>query len=103
VSSAVTFELFVRPALLHMQGARDPQRRRLRVRLGETMSKPPGLETFARARLVDSTGDLPVALSSGGQGSHMLTALAAADVLLALPAEPASVQQGAVVEAIPLR
>ena len=103
VSSSVTFELFVRPALLRMQGARDPQRRRLRVRLGETMSKPAGLETFARARLVDSTDDLPLALSSGGQGSHMLSSLAAADVLLALPAEPASVPEGAVVEAIPLR
>ena len=103
VSSSVTFELLVRPALLHMQGARDPQRRRLRVRLGEAMSKPPGLETFARARLVESAGDLPVALSSGGQGSHMLGSLAAADVLLALPAGPASVPEGAVVEAIPLR
>lgn len=103
VSSSVTFELFVRPALLHMQGARDPQRRRLRVRLGETMSKPPGLETFARARLVASAGDLPLAVSSGGQGSHMLSSLAAADVLLALPAEPASVPEGAVVEAISLR
>ena len=103
VSSSVTFELFARPAILKLQGASEVNRRRVRVRLGEDMEKPPGLETYARARLVESDGDLPVALSSGGQGSHMLGALAAADVLLVLPAEPASMARGGVVEAIPLR
>ena len=103
VSSSVTFELFARPAILKLQGASEVNRRRVRVRLGEDMEKPPGLETYARARLVESDGDLPVALSSGGQGSHMLGALVAADVLLVLPAEPASMARGSVVEAIPLR
>ena len=103
VSSSVTFELFARPAILKLQGASEVKRRRVQVRLGEDMEKPPGLETYARARLVESNGDLPVALSSGGQGSHMLGALIAADVLLVLPAEPASMARGSVVEAIPLR
>lgn len=103
VSSSVTFELFARPAILKLQGASEVNRRRMQVRLGGDMEKPPGLETYARARLVESEGDLPVALSSGGQGSHMLGALVAADVLLVLPAEPASMAHGAVVEAIPLR
>lgn len=103
VSSSVTFELFARPAILKLQGAVEVHRRRLRVRLSEDMPKPAGLETYARARLVDSDADLPVAVSSGGQGSHMISALVAADVLLVLPAEPASMPRGAVVEAIPLR
>lgn len=103
VSSSVTFELFARPAILKLQGASEVNRRRVRARLGEEMEKPPGLETYARARLVESDGDLPVAMSSGGQGSHMLGALVAADALLVLPAGPASMQRGAVVEAIPLR
>ena len=103
VSSSVTFELFARPAILKLQGAVEVHRRRLLVRLGEDMPKPSGLETYARARLVDSDADLPVAVSSGGQGSHMISALVAADVLLVLPAEPASMPRSAVVEAIPLR
>ena len=103
VSSSVTFELFARPAILTLQGAVDVHRRRISVRLGEEMQKPAGLETYARARLLESEGDLPVAVTSGGQGSHMLSALVAADVLLVLPAALATVQRGAVVEAIPLR
>ena len=103
VSSSVTFELFARPAILQLQGASEPHRRRVRVRLGADLSKPAGLETFTRARLQPAEDDLPYAVSSGGQGSHMLAALVAADVLLVLPAEPASVPAGTVVEAIPLR
>lgn len=103
VSSSVTFELFARPAILKLQGAAEVTRRRLRVRLGEDMAKPAGLETYARARLVESDADLPVAVSSGSQGSHMISALVAADVLLVLPAGPQSMPRGAVVEAIPLR
>ena len=103
VSSSVTFELFARPAILKLQGAAEVNRRRLRVRLGEDLEKPAGLETFSRARLVTSDDGVPVALSSGGQGSHMLSALVAADVLLVLPAEPGSMACGTVVEAIPLR
>ena len=103
VSSSVTFELFARPAILQLQGAVEVHRRRMRVQLGEAVDKPAGLEAYMRARLVESDGDLPVAVRSGGQGSHMLSALVAADLLLVLPAQPASLPRGAVVEAIPLR
>jgi molybdopterin biosynthesis enzyme len=47
--------------------------------------------------------ELPLAVPSGGQGSHMLGTLVAADVLLVLPAETALVARGSVVDAIPLR
>jgi len=103
VSASVTFELFVRPAIRRLQGATDPMRRRMSVRLGETMQKPVGLETYARAVLRRVDGALPVATSSGAQGSHMLRSLAAADCLLILPAEAAEVAEGTSVEAIPLR
>jgi molybdopterin molybdotransferase len=103
VSASVTFELFVRPAIGRLQGATEPMRRRISVRLGETMQKPMGMETYVRAVLRRVDGALPVATSSGPQGSHMLRSLAAADCLLVLQAEPAEVPEGAVVEAIPLR
>ena len=103
VSSAVTFELFVRPVIRKLQGALEPLRSRVQVRLGETMKKPAALETYTRAVLRPVNGDLPVAMSAGNQGSAMLHTLAAAGCLLVLPAGSESVPAGAVVEAIPLR
>jgi molybdopterin molybdotransferase len=103
VSASVTFELFVRPAIRRLQGATEPMRRRIPVQLGEAMTKPAGLETYTRAVLERVSGALPVATSSGGQGSHMLRSLAAADGLLVLPAEVAELPRGSVVDMIPLR
>jgi molybdopterin molybdotransferase len=104
VSSSVTFELFARPVIRRMQGARELHRRRIRVRLGEEMTKPAGLETYARAVLRTSPDDdLPSAHSAGDQGSSMLHSLTRADCLVILPAEREVVAAGTVVEAIPLR
>lgn len=103
VSSAVTFELFVRPAIRKMQGAAMVHRRRVQVRLGEAMRKPAGLETYARAVLRRVGDQLPVATSAGHQGSAMLGSLAAADCLLVLPSEGDAIAAGTVVEAIRLR
>ena len=104
VSSSVTFELFARPVIRRMQGARELHRRRIRVRLGEAVSKPAGLETYSRAVLrVATHDDLPLAHSAGDQGSSMLHSLTRADCLLILPAGSEVVEAGTVVSAIPLR
>ena len=104
VSSSVTFELFARPVIRRMQGARELQRRRIRVRLGEAMSKPAALETYSRAVLRTSNDEeLAIAHSSGDQGSSMLQSLTRADCLVVLPAGAEVVEAGTVVEAIPLR
>ena len=103
VSASVTFELFVRPAIRRLQGATEPMRRRIPVQLGATMTKPLGLETYTRAVLEWVGGGLPVATSSGAQGSHMLRSLAAADGLLVLPAAASELPSGSVVDMIPLR
>jgi molybdopterin molybdotransferase len=103
VSSSVTFELFARPVIRRMQGARELHRRRVHVRMGEDITKPAALETYARAVLRVADGDLPSAFSSGDQGSSMLHSLTRADCLLVLPAGPEVIATGTVVEAIPLR
>jgi len=103
VSSSVTFELFARPVIRRMQGARELHRHRVQVRLGEEMTKPAGLATYARATLRDIEGDLPEAFSAGDQGSSMLHSLTRADCLLVLAAAPEVIPAGTVVEAIPLR
>ena len=104
VSSSVTFELFARPVIRRMQGARELHRRRVLVRTGEEMSKPEGLETYTRATLhTADDGGLPRARSSGDQGSSMLHSLTRADCLLVFPADSEVIAEGTVVEAIPLR
>jgi molybdopterin molybdotransferase len=103
VSSSVTFELFARPVIRKMQGAQHLHRQRTQVRLGEDMSKPEALETYARAVLRTTPGDLPTATSSGDQGSSMLQSLTRADCLVVLPVGLEVVPAGTVVEAIPLR
>lgn len=103
VSSVVTFELFARTAIRALQGETEPQRRRISVRLGETMTKPTELETYARAVLRPGDDGMPVASSAGDQGSSMLGSLVAADCLVILAADTTSFPAGTVVEAIPLR
>jgi molybdopterin molybdotransferase len=103
VSSSVTFELFARPAIRRMQGARELQRRRIQVRLGEEMTKPAALETYSRAVLRTVDGDIPSAFSAGDQGSSMLQSLTRADCLLVLPVGDEVFRAGTIVQAIPLR
>jgi molybdopterin molybdotransferase len=103
VSSAVTFELFVRSAIRKLQGATVPHRRRIPVRLGESMRKPAGLETYVRAVVRRVSDDVSAATSAGDQGSAMLGSLSAADCLLVLPADGDAFAAGTVVDAIPLR
>jgi molybdopterin molybdotransferase len=103
VSCQVTFELFARPAVLALQGARHPFRRRMAARTLEAMRKPEGLETFHRGVLEPAApGELPGVRLTGSQSSGLVRSMALADCLVALPAAGDSVDQGAVVEIIPL-
>ena len=77
VSSLVGFELFVRPALRALQGARDPRPAYRRGRLAESVRRTPERDELLRARL---DGDDLVPLS--GQDSHMIGRAAAADALV---------------------
>ena len=103
VSSQVTFELFARPAILALQGATEPHRRRSHARALEAMEKPEGLETFHRGILEGGRhGELPGVRLTGAQGSGILRSMVLADCLIALPAEGSLVPAGTVVEIIPL-
>ena len=93
VSSAVTFELFVRPAIRRLLGHRDLVRPLDRGVLREPVAKSAGRRAFLRvvverdaagSPVRDSRGRVGVALA-GGQGSHVLTAMAAADALAIIP------------------
>jgi molybdopterin molybdotransferase len=105
VSSFVTFELFVRPVLRRLQGGSgDEGRQVVRASLAEPVSKSAPRRAFVRVRLEpDPRGrGTFVAHLAGGQGSHHLTALAAADGLAIIPEGPSTVSAGTEVEVIRL-
>jgi molybdopterin molybdotransferase len=96
VSSFVTFELFVRPAIRALAGRRDLFRPVDRGVLLEDVRKAAGRRAFLRVTAArdadgaprrDAQGRVEVRLSHGpaGQGSHVLSALAAADALAVVP------------------
>jgi molybdopterin molybdotransferase len=94
VSALVSFEVFVRPALRRMLGAAAITRPQLTVEVAEPMRSPAGKRSFLRALVErDASGRL-LARQSGGQGSHMLTGMAAANALLVVPEEMSEVPAG---------
>jgi molybdopterin molybdotransferase len=103
VSSAVTFELFVRPAIRRLAGRGDLFRPADRAVLGEPVTKSHGRRAFLRVRadrardgapVRDERGRVQVRLA-GAQGSHVLSGLAAADALAIIPESDDSLPAGA--------
>jgi len=111
VSSFVTFELFVRPAIRRLCGL--PAGRLVRSYdrgvLVEDVSKSPGRRAYLRvvaerdeagAPIRDEQGCVRVRLAGGGrgQGSHVLSALAIAEALAIVPESVDTLPAGAPVE-----
>ncbi|MDQ1630382.1 MAG: molybdopterin molybdotransferase [Frankiaceae bacterium] len=94
VSALVSFEVFVRPALRRMLGATEVLRPQITAETGEAFRSPPGKRSFLRV-LISRDGNGPVvARAAGGQGSHMLTAMAHANALLVVPEDMTEVPVG---------
>lgn len=101
VSSFVTFELFVRPVLRLLAGHEQPLARVVRTaRLAEAVVKAPGRRAFLRVALTPdpSRPGRFFARLAGGQGSHVLSALVAADGLAVVPESVEALPEGAEVE-----
>ncbi|MEU8539820.1 gephyrin-like molybdotransferase Glp [Streptomyces sp. NPDC048717] len=102
VSSYVSFELFVRPAIRALMGLADrPDERRpwLRAALAgdRVLSSPAGRRQFLRGTYDAGSGTVtPV----GGAGSHLVAALAHADALLVVPEEVTDVKPGTELEVV---
>jgi molybdopterin molybdotransferase len=84
VSTLVGCELFVRPAVLALQGAADPGPRFSAGRLAEPVSRNPGRDDLMRAR-TEVTDDGIVLSPVTGQESHMIVRAAEADALVLVP------------------
>jgi len=102
VSSLVCFELFVRPAVLALQGAANPEPAFALGELAATVRRNPQRDEFLRARsrldhhrlLLD-----PVA----GQESHMIARAAGADALVFAPRGDGELAVGETVRYLRLR
>ncbi len=98
VSSLVGFELFVRPALLALQGAARPAPVFLPGRLAEPLPRNAARTELVRARVEDGGVLRPVR----GQESHMIGRAATATALLLVPMGEGELAAGADVSWLPL-
>ncbi|HEX9095280.1 MAG TPA: gephyrin-like molybdotransferase Glp [Candidatus Dormibacteraeota bacterium] len=99
VSTLVTFELFVRPALLKLQGRTDLERPRLTAITEEPLQNPPHLEQYFRG-IARRDGARIVVRLTGDQGSHVLRSMADANCLVIVPLGMSDVAAGSSVEII---
>jgi molybdopterin molybdotransferase len=99
VSTVVGFELFLRPALLAMQGAKVLERPRAPVRLPDGYRKQAGRAHYLRARVLRGAEGL-IAHPHARQGSAMLSSLIGANALIELGAELTALPPGGTAPAI---
>ena len=99
-SALAAYEVFVRPALLAMQGRND-DRLRLQAQLTESFSQAPGRLHMVRAHCW-MQADRHLVRSVGAQGAGMVHALAAANAWMVVPAEVDHLPAGALVEVWPM-
>ncbi|HUG05973.1 MAG TPA: gephyrin-like molybdotransferase Glp [Candidatus Limnocylindria bacterium] len=91
VSALLTFEVFVRPALLKMAGRTKLHRPRVQARLLDRIDKPVGLRTFARGIHDAAAGTVR---STGPQGSGILRSMSLANCLIDLPQPDSAADPG---------
>ncbi|HEV1992402.1 MAG TPA: gephyrin-like molybdotransferase Glp [Candidatus Dormibacteraeota bacterium] len=99
VSSLVTFEVFVRPALRKMQGFAQLQRPSLPVRLGYDARATADRTEYQRVTLRRDGQEL-VAETTGSQSSSRLMSLAGAHALVRIPPGDQGIKAGTTVEAM---
>jgi len=102
VSVFVSFEVFVRPALMKMMGRRQLFRPEVPARLEEDVTGPAGKTQFARVR-VRRTKDGWVAAPTGGRGSNLIATVAKANGLAIVPAGVETAQAGSSVKVMLFR
>jgi molybdopterin molybdotransferase len=93
VSTMVSFEQFIRPAILKMRGYRNLFRKAVRAEMTEGYRKKTGLKYFLRARVELRDGKY-VASLTGEQGSGILKSMVLANGLVVLPEDVAAVKPG---------
>ena len=94
VSSLVAFELFVRPAVLALQGAADPRPRYELGVLARDVARNAQRDELLRARS-SADGGRTLLEPVAGQDSHMIARAAEADALVLVPRGDGTIPAGA--------
>jgi molybdopterin molybdotransferase len=102
VSSLVSFEAFVRPAIRKLLGKRSLQRATVQAVALEGAKSPYGVRQYRRGILHREAGGSYSVSFSGGAGSHLLAALALSNCLVVIPEEDTEVSAGSEVTVMPL-
>ncbi len=95
VSSFVSFEVFVRPALRRALGYAFPDRLHVPARLAGPLRSPAGRRQFLRGRY-----DGGQVSQVGGPGSHLVAHLARANCLVVVPEDVTELPAGAEVDVV---
>jgi molybdopterin molybdotransferase len=93
VSTMVTFELFVAPAIDLLSGAEARNLPLVEARLADALNEKPGLAHFLPAR-IEWSGSLAEVKALKWQGSGDIAALAKANCFLVVPAEREKIEIG---------
>lgn len=103
VSTMVTYELFVRPAVRRLLGHPLPYRRAVPVVVDEPITLGPPLRHFLRAVVTEAGDGGPArARLTGPQGSGILTSMVRANALLIVPEDRPTIPAGERLRAIRL-
>jgi molybdopterin molybdotransferase len=101
VSSYVSFEVFVVPAIRRMMGRLPYRRPMVRALCSQGFASIPGRQQYVRAQFeIDGKGAHVAPI--GGHGSHLVGDLSEANALIVVPAEVTSVQGGSQVQVLVL-
>jgi molybdopterin molybdotransferase len=101
VSCMVSFELFVRPALLKMMGKKNISKPTVEAVLEETVKNNAGRRVYDRAIIEKRDGHYYAKLT-GPQGSGILSSMGIANGLILIPEEKKVMQKGESVKALML-
>ena len=93
VASMVTFEIFVRPAILKMMGHKKIFRPIIDATIKDDLKKKENRRHFIRAS-VQSDGDGYAVETTGDQGSHMMTSMTKANGLIIFHENDTSIKAG---------
>jgi len=101
VSSMVTFEMFVRPAILKMMGKKNLAKPTVEAVLEDSIVNSDGRRILARAVVKERDGRYFAQLT-GPQGSGILTSMSLANGLAIIPEDKARMEAGDVVQVMML-
>lgn len=93
VASMVTFEIFVRPAILKMMGHKKIFRPIIDATIKDDLKKKENRRHFIRAS-VQSDGDGYAVETTGDQGSHMMTSMTKANGLIIFHENDTAIKAG---------